>query len=524
MSPISIIKHHTSFSEAVPRSAARLRSSLHQSVREQLQQLCTDFFDEVDDFLFASGQQGQFTDQGVYLKSMREFRAKQRLFEETLLQSISRNLKLDSCLLAPDSGTARRQGSSDVVFEKVEVDLALQAMQRKASKYYLPFIKQIDSMNARFCIPAQQQAIVSHALIESTMGAFAEAQNVFLVKLDVRLVFIKLFEQKFLMKMDKLFLEIISILKSVSGEIFVAEPSSSAVKPQFSATHHECAAEEPDAVISVNYSQKSEAVELAVDNWVRKTCAQRKLPFFVEKMIRTQWRAVMFLIGLNRGITSTVWSEAKQSVALLVAVTTAGISGRHAPVDIESMKAQLQQGFGLIQLGEAEQDQFFQSLDRQLHHEVVAGHIDDPKSELTSAGISNSSIESTICPSGEQLLDNDDLNEIAKLMGAARNEANNTMIESRLTDYFPEIERLDEGAPIEFLLNGSYRSFAVSKNNSTPELFEISSNDDNIKITKSKLGLAISLQNGELRFPSSDSSLKGLQETILDVSPSRSRS
>jgi len=142
---------------------------------------------------------------------------------------------------------------------------------------------------------------------------------------------------------------------------------------------------------------------------------------------------------------------------------------------------------------------------------------------VSSIGDNNASIESTVCPSGEQLLDSDDLNEIAKLMGAARAEANHTMIEARLTDYFPEIERLDEGAPIEFLLNGSYRQFAVSKNNSAPELFEISSNEADVKITKSKLGLAISLQNGELRFPGTGSSSKGLQETILDASSSRSR-
>jgi hypothetical protein len=78
-------------------------------------------------------------------------------------------------------------------------------------------------------------------------------------------------------------------------------------------------------------------------------------------MIRTQWRAVMFLIGLNQGITSTLWSQAKQSIALLVAATTAGVSGRLAPaaVEMESMKAQLQQGFGLIQLEKGDQDQFF---------------------------------------------------------------------------------------------------------------------------------------------------------------------
>jgi hypothetical protein len=268
MSPISIIKHRTSLSVTKSRPEARLRSCLGQSVHEHQQQLCTDFFDELDDFLFASGHQGQFGDKGVYLKSMREFRAKQRLFEETLQQLVSRNLKSENHPLASDSGTARRLGSSVEVFEKVEVDIALQAMQRKANKYYQPLIKQINSINENFCIAPEQQAVAGHALIASTMGAFAEAQNVFLLELDVRLVFIKLFEQKVLMKMDKLFLDIINILKTVGAEVFVAEPyaPSAAFKPQFSVNHHQSADVLADAEGSANCSQNSETVELAVDS------------------------------------------------------------------------------------------------------------------------------------------------------------------------------------------------------------------------------------------------------------------
>ena len=378
MIPTSIMENLSSLPQSEPLSVAALRLSLRRSLQPQLQQLCTDFFDEVDDFLFASGPQGQFADDCVYLKAMRELRAKQRLFEETLQRAWFRSLQSGDSRTS-SAGDGRRLTRSDAVSEKVEIDLALQAMQRKASKFYLPFIRQIDTMNEKYRSSPDQQVIAGHTLIESTLDAFSQAQTVFALGLEIRLIFIKLFEQNFLMKMEDLFLDIISNLKNVNDE-----------------------------------------------------CSP-------------------------------------------VAATRYG-SGPYSSAAVE------------------------------------------PKSIYTPTR--DSAIESTVCPSGAKLLDDDDLNEIVKLMGTARNQADNTMIERRLTDYFPEIEQLREGSSVELLLNGSYRSFAVSKNKSGSELYEISSNDDDIKITKSKLGLAISLQNGELRIPQGRSPAQEDQETILEAAPS----
>ena len=63
----------------------KVRWSVGQRLRKQMQHLSAGFFDEVDDVLFAAGQQGQFTNESDYLKAMREIRAKQRLFEEAFL-------------------------------------------------------------------------------------------------------------------------------------------------------------------------------------------------------------------------------------------------------------------------------------------------------------------------------------------------------------------------------------------------------------------------------------------------------
>ena len=524
MTPTSIMQNHSSLSQSEPLSVAALRLSLRRALQPRLQQLCSDFFDEVDDFLFASGRQGQFAEDCIYLQAMRELRAKQGLFEETLVRAWSRSLKSGDWGVSSAKDERRQLTRSNAVFEKAEIDLALQAMQRKANKFYLPFIRQIDSMNEKYRSSPNRQVIASHALIESTMGAFAQAQNVFALDLDIRLIFIKLFEQKILMKMEELFLDIINTLKNVNDESSVVAPRAAAavIRPRFANSARLSTAGVASAVVmSGKSAQESDTVEHAVERWVRQTCSRERLPFFVEKMIRTKWRGIMFLIGMNRGTTSAEWSEAEQSISLLITATVIDGSGQYSPgvAELESMIAQIRQGFGLIQIDKAEQDQFFQELGTQLELDSDGGQSPGSKSDSIEPPAGNSSIESTICPSGEKLLDDEDLNEIAKLMGTAQNDADNTMIERRLTDYFSEIEQLHEGSPVELLLNGSYRAFAVSKNKSGSELYEISSNDNDIKITKSKLGLAISLQNGELRFPQSPSPAQEDQKTILEASP-----
>ena len=55
----------------------KVRWSLRQRLRKQMQVLCSDFFDETDDFLFGSGQKGQFADDSIYLNAMRELRTRQ---------------------------------------------------------------------------------------------------------------------------------------------------------------------------------------------------------------------------------------------------------------------------------------------------------------------------------------------------------------------------------------------------------------------------------------------------------------
>ncbi len=129
-------------------SLEKIRWSIQQSLRKQLPQLSSDFFDAVDDFFFLNGQQGQFADNG---KSMRELRAKQALFEEIFLDQLiqatetsHRNCALKIGEMEPSS----IQKQLDV-HEGAEIDSAIQAMSRRAMKSYRLFIQQIKLLNTK---------------------------------------------------------------------------------------------------------------------------------------------------------------------------------------------------------------------------------------------------------------------------------------------------------------------------------------------------------------------------------------
>ena len=202
----------------------KVRWSIRQRLRKQLSQLSSDFFDGVDDHLFASGQQGQFADDSGYLKAMRELRAKQSLFEENFTNTVMEVFKTASRMdaISTEDAISDRLNKSDVIYEKVEIDLAIQAMNRKATKLYLPFVRQIERINHKCKESANTDVFAGNILIKSTVIGFAEAQSAFSLSLNVRLVFIKLFEQNFLLKMEKLYLDIISILNKVNDKKFVA--------------------------------------------------------------------------------------------------------------------------------------------------------------------------------------------------------------------------------------------------------------------------------------------------------------
>lgn len=506
----------------------KVRWSLRQRLRKQMQLLNGDFFDAVDDFLFSGGQQGQFSESANYINSMRELRAKQNLFEEKFLDSVIREIKAS---YGKNSHTADEfdEGPSaelDAALEQVEIDLALQAMSRKASKVYAPFIKQIDAIQNKSSYPASEKVIEGEVLVDATLDAFTRAHHVFAIPLEIRLVFLKLFEQHFLLKMEKLFLDMISIINNLSDDRFVEKlyTSSSAFRTKISKrSEHVSRLSKNRNKLASQGAQKANSTEATVDQFISTLCANRELPEFAERMLRTRWRAVMFIIGLNRGSNSVQWNEARHTASLLASCLSDSLSLSREEWKV--MVEQLRQGFVLIQLNKQEQEEFLLELQQHLQLAtgegmLVSGSAGTDETELVASAITGrrkSGSDASISPSGEQVLDQEDLDDLAQLLGNGEEEGFKSNVKRNLAELLPQIDALGEHAAVQYNINGVFEDCILCRSLANPELYTINNRNTNFCINRSRLGLAIALQDGELKIPSINPSKLGGARTIIQA-------
>ncbi|MEX2468864.1 MAG: DUF1631 family protein, partial [Pseudohongiellaceae bacterium] len=477
----------------------KVRWSLRQRMRKQLHLLSGDYFDEVDDFLFSGGQKGQFSPDSVYLNAMREIRARQAHFDSIFLDRIIDVIKQSYAIRAGGSDqpwpAARSEESAagDAVFEKMEVDLALQAMVRKADKAHLPVMRQLASMQDRLHENLGARIIGSRVVLDATVDAFIAAHTVFNVPLEIRLLLIKLFEHHFILKLEKVFLDIISIINNISDPTFVDKlySSSSAMRTRVDTGQ---TGSEPTTSGSPNTSWKPGHVETAVDQLIKALCQDSSLPAFVTTMLHRQWRAVMFLIGMNRGTLGMEWIEARHTANLLV--TTVGQRIDLGETEQESLIEQLSKGFALAQMPREQQEEFFLDLDQYLH-EDGATDVDSEKPLLRHAVRSaGSRLEASVSPSGSALLDQQDLDDIARMLG----EEKTAPAADQLSDYLRQVDELAEGTAVDFMLNGAYTQCLLRRGQGNNALFTVSRQGAQVSVTRSRLGLALALQSGELRL------------------------
>ncbi|MDA0929503.1 MAG: DUF1631 family protein [Proteobacteria bacterium] len=504
----------------------KVRWSIRQRLRKQMQLLDGDFFDAVDDFLFSGGQQGQFSESANYINSMRELRAKQNLFEEKFLDAVVREIKASYGKNAYNADDYDESPSAelDAALEQVEIDLALQAMSRKACKVYRPFIKQIDAIQSKASYPVSEKVIEGDVLIDATLDAFSRAHHVFAIPLEIRLVFLKLFEQNFLLKMEKLFLDMISIINNLSDDRFVEKlyTSSSAFRTKITKrSEYVSRLGKNRSKLASQGAQKAQSTEASVDQFISTLCANRELPEFAERMLRTRWRAVMFLIGLNRGSNSVQWNEARHTASLLASCLSDSLSLSRE--EWKAMVEQLKQGFVLVQLGKSEQEDFLLELQQHLQlagKEELLGarnmHLD--ATELAggaAAGNQTPGSDASISPSGEEILDQEDLDDLAQLLGNGEEEGFKASVKRGLADLLPQIDALGEHAAVQYNINGVFEDCILCRSLANPELYTINNRNTNFCINRSRLGLAIALQDGELKIPNiNPSHLSGARTVI----------
>jgi hypothetical protein len=144
---------------------------------------------------------------------VRETRAKQVLFEEIFPDAAANNMKRGNSQFDYSIATSRQGSESSVIFERT--------MTRKANKVYSAYIKQIESLFSAIEARKGRYLIRGNALVSSVLLGFVEAQDTIRINLEIRLVFMKLFEQHFLMNSEKLFLDSISILNNIDNKQFI---------------------------------------------------------------------------------------------------------------------------------------------------------------------------------------------------------------------------------------------------------------------------------------------------------------
>ena len=505
MSIVSMVNQATKLQSADSALIEKAGWALRQRLRKQMNQLSGCFFDEVDDFIFGAGKQGQLAGGSDYLGAMREIRAKQVLFEETFLDAVSSSLEqrhehFDSLALRS------KQAESQVIFESMETGLAMDAMARKAGKYYLPYVKQIESLNCAIEPKKRSQLVNGNTLVASVLSGLVAAQGKINVDLEIRLVFMKLFEQHFLMKMEKLFLDIISIVNNIDSSQFVERlhsSSSSFHMPVASSCTAQRNTKLSAATSFESPRPESSAVESSVAEIVQSVRLSGDVPGFVIQMIEEQWRMVLLLIGLNKGVSSLAWQEAEHVLHILVACTAG--KAQVTPFDESLLLDKISQGLRLLRMSATDAEQFVSSLKEYLSARLSGAKPDSNDVEVEF--IIPIESEATLSPSGESILNADDLNEIAQLISGelvnddyAQNEE-----QAQLMDCLSSVDLMHSGCAVQMWIKGRPHDYVVTRSESGNNVFVVTNSmhgttDRRIALTRSRLGLAISICRGEIRL------------------------
>ncbi len=525
MSLVSIVNQATQLQSADAALIEKAGWALRQRLRKQMNQLTGSFFDEVDDYIFEAGKHGQFKDGSDYLGSMREIRAKQVMFEEAFLDTVSNNLERRAGQF--DSATASLSKGSDspVIFESMEIELAINTMARKANKFYSPYVKQIETLISTVDLSKEQHLIRGETLVTSVVLGFIEAQDLIKIDLELRLVFMKIFEQHFVMKMEKLFLDSISILNNIDNKQFVDRlysSSSSFHVPVASSCTPSRIDRQRTAIGSESCKPDSKAVELSVSDALDVIRSSKELPDFVQEMVEQHWRMVLLLIGLNKGVSSLEWQEAEHVLQLLLLCSASQIET--SQFDETLLIEKLSQGLRLLRIPVAEEERFVNALKGHLAAKLK------PLSPSTQDGATESNArivpEATVSPSGESILDANDLNEIAALINGEPVSGDYAESEdiAQMFDSLASVDSMSACSSVQMCIKGKLHDCIVTRSGPAGDVFVITnagaaSSTRKIAITRSRLGLAISLKRGEILLCEDSSKPSACSITVFERKP-----
>ncbi len=491
----------------------KIRWSLRQRLCEQLRRLNTELFDELDDFLFFSVQAEELADGSPQLKLIREYRNKKQLFEERFLTSIDGALQSTLVPQSDDQNVTAQlndEKTTSSTYEKMEVDLALERMQRKAFKFYSVRIRELGG-SGREAVGTDADKVIPEnrdILIKNSLRALASAHLVFRVSLESRLVFLKLFEKHFLLKMDRLYQDVLSIINNKDNQKFVERLYAS------STTIHKRRRSRSQIIGPTGADRSSPEVEpLMVSQRVsekvaeltEKWCAHATTPEFIKEMLRQDWQNVMFLVGLNKGVETREWNEARDTVEILLDRLSVGAADSGDETGVKQICTRLQQGFELAQTDPLEQETFFQALRELLSSASNAVRENVKPDEDRKAGrrsVVSSSNYAAVSEAGRKVLDNGDLDDFIALLSDEQEQAIAEVEEQAISmDYYLNmVDAIADGSVAEVNHGGQAHRCTVQKSSNVVDSYQVLDERGCVLLTRGRVGLAVSLRAGEIRL------------------------
>jgi len=509
-----------------------IRCILAEQIYEQIQQLNNALFDKIDDALFAVPWQGHPNGTNNYLNAIREIRNKKAWFDEVFMSSLgaevdsylyqvkpvektqgknpeetkSESLELDSENDSSRIIESKSFETKESVYEKMEIDLALQGMQRRAVKLYAPLNRQLNEIpDGQLRFGDSTTEANDDNMVLAVIQGLKSSRGVFNIPLELKLVFLKHFEQTLLLKMEMIYLGLINVLNNQADTDFMDQFISSADSVLNDKNERLKSAEnKPESVSRKRDNEKGlKIVNKSIQTLIDDLFGEIRPPLFVDTMIKSNWRDVLLLIGLNQGVNSPGWNEAKKVISCLLQSLGDGQNEKSKEDDIDWLKNQIQQGFELIQLPKPERDDFFNKLEdhttvpQQAKTVLQTGLI-----ALNDAEEEKSGVKAAISEAGRKILDDDDLDDIVALLSDDQDQQMQKKpdeTDDSLSGYLDLIDNLRDGEEIEFVSGGEVQKCKVQKSVTADNSYQIANRSGKVLLARSRVGLALSAKSGEIR-------------------------
>ena len=479
--------------------------SLDSKLLDLMENLTFQLFDELDDSLFSSVRPGALVDDSPQIKLIREYRNKKRLFEGQFLSFIREVLEGSSVAESLDNAVSsqfRMPNQGNSVFEKMEIDLALERMQRKALRRHSTQIRNFEDL--RLGGEENQTALIRTETLECLatliLQALSISHGVFRVSLENRLVFLKLFERLFLLQMEQL-----SSCERNESQNFADQLEASLVhisEADQRIGFGQIATDEHIRADSGKHRGTKKLVAL-IDELIDGWCRNSELDESIESMLREDWRAVMYLVAVNKGTESQEWREAARTIELLMQRMTLDFSAKIDQSEDDSLLNRLRLGLDLIQKPATEQQEILSVLQNLFGREdndhctpKISGNrkhrIDDIRSS-TFASFSEA---------GRKILDRDDLDDFIELLGDDQEQAIAELDDEAISmDYYLNlVNSMADTSRANLSILGSEGKCRIEKSASIDGSYRVLDQNGRVLLIRGRIGLAVSLRAGEIKL------------------------